>query len=98
MGGKLCRGIVAAAVLSIVAVAPAAAAPRSSALWTSAATPKAKARAVRPAHSRSFTLDRSGMRRTLAAAPRTLALPAPWPLADCPAAFGNTDIWAATTG
>jgi hypothetical protein len=26
-----------------------------------------------------------------------LALPAPWPLADCPATFGNTDIWAATT-
>jgi hypothetical protein len=27
-----------------------------------------------------------------------LALPAPWPLADCPAGFGNTDIWSATTG
>jgi hypothetical protein len=27
-----------------------------------------------------------------------LALPAPWPLADCPAAFGNTAIWSATTG
>jgi hypothetical protein len=27
-----------------------------------------------------------------------LALPAPWPLADCPATFGNTDIWSATTG
>ena len=26
------------------------------------------------------------------------ALPAPWPLADCPATFGNTDIWSATTG
>jgi len=26
------------------------------------------------------------------------ALPAPWPLADCPARFGNTDIWSATTG
>ena len=25
-------------------------------------------------------------------------LPAPWPLADCPAAFGNTDVYAATTG
>jgi hypothetical protein len=25
-------------------------------------------------------------------------LPAPWPLADCPAAFGNTDIWSAATG
>jgi hypothetical protein len=25
-------------------------------------------------------------------------IPAPWPLADCPARFGNTDIWAATTG
>jgi hypothetical protein len=25
-------------------------------------------------------------------------LPAPWPLADCPASFGNTDVWAATTG
>jgi hypothetical protein len=28
----------------------------------------------------------------------TLALPAPWPLADCPATFGNTDTWSATTG
>ena len=27
-----------------------------------------------------------------------LALPAPWPLADCPGTFGNTDIWSATTG
>jgi hypothetical protein len=27
-----------------------------------------------------------------------LALPAPWPLADCPATFGNTDIRSATTG
>jgi len=27
-----------------------------------------------------------------------LALPAPWPLAVCPAGFGNTDTWAATTG
>jgi hypothetical protein len=26
------------------------------------------------------------------------ALPAPWPLADCPATFGNTDTWSATTG
>jgi hypothetical protein len=25
-------------------------------------------------------------------------LPAPWPLADCPTTFGNTDIWSATTG
>ncbi|MCZ0985156.1 sialidase family protein [Streptomyces diastatochromogenes] len=24
--------------------------------------------------------------------------PAPWPLADCPATFGNTNVWAATTG
>jgi hypothetical protein len=24
------------------------------------------------------------------------ALPAPWPLADCPGTFGNTDIWSAT--
>jgi hypothetical protein len=24
--------------------------------------------------------------------------PAPWPLADCPAGFGNTDVWSATTG
>jgi hypothetical protein len=23
---------------------------------------------------------------------------APWPLADCPATFGNADIWSATTG
>jgi hypothetical protein len=28
----------------------------------------------------------------------SLALPAPWPLADCPATFGNTDTWSATTG
>ncbi len=28
----------------------------------------------------------------------SLALPAPWPLQDCPATFGNVDIWAATTG
>jgi len=27
-----------------------------------------------------------------------LALPAPWPLRDCPAQFGNTDTWSATTG
>jgi hypothetical protein len=26
------------------------------------------------------------------------ALPAPWPLADCPPTFGNTDTWSATTG
>jgi hypothetical protein len=25
-------------------------------------------------------------------------IPAPWPLADCPATFGNSDVWAATTG
>jgi hypothetical protein len=25
-------------------------------------------------------------------------LPAPWPLADCPDTFGNTDVWSATTG
>jgi hypothetical protein len=24
--------------------------------------------------------------------------PAPWPLADCPATFGNTDVWSVTTG
>jgi hypothetical protein len=28
----------------------------------------------------------------------TLALPAPWPLTDCPATFGNTDTWSSTTG
>jgi hypothetical protein len=27
-----------------------------------------------------------------------LALPAPWPLVACPATFGNTDTWSATTG
>jgi hypothetical protein len=26
------------------------------------------------------------------------ALPAPWPLAACPARLGNVDIWSATTG
>jgi hypothetical protein len=25
-------------------------------------------------------------------------IPAPWPLADCPARFNNPDVWAATTG
>ena len=25
-------------------------------------------------------------------------IPAPWPLADCPPTWGNTDVWAATTG
>ena len=25
-------------------------------------------------------------------------IPAPWPLTDCPAAWGNMDVWAATTG
>jgi hypothetical protein len=34
--------------------------------------------------------------RSLAAG--QLALPAPWPPGDCPATFGNVDIWAATTG
>jgi hypothetical protein len=27
-----------------------------------------------------------------------LALPAPWPLADCPGTFGNTDTWSASSG
>ncbi len=36
--------------------------------------------------------------RAASLAAGTLALPAPWPLADCPEAFGNTDIWSATTG
>ena len=34
--------------------------------------------------------------RAASLAAGTLALPAPWPLADCPATFGNTDIWSAT--
>jgi hypothetical protein len=34
--------------------------------------------------------------RSLAAG--AAVIPAPWPLADCPATFGNTDVWAATTG
>jgi hypothetical protein len=34
--------------------------------------------------------------RSLAAG--QLALPAPWPLSDCPTTFGNTDTWSATTG
>ena len=36
--------------------------------------------------------------RAASLAAGTLALPAPWPLADCPGMFGNTDIWSATTG
>ncbi len=36
--------------------------------------------------------------RAASLAAGTLALPAPWPLADCPGTFGNTDIWSATTG
>ncbi|MGE5291363.1 MAG: sialidase family protein [Micromonosporaceae bacterium] len=36
--------------------------------------------------------------RSASLAAGTLALPAPWPLNDCPAGFGNTDIWSATTG
>jgi len=36
--------------------------------------------------------------RAASLAAGTLALPAPWPLADCPATFGNTDIRSATTG
>jgi hypothetical protein len=27
-----------------------------------------------------------------------IVLPAPWPTADCPATWGNMDVWAATTG
>jgi hypothetical protein len=33
--------------------------------------------------------------RSLAA--RQSVIPGPWPVADCPAGFGNTDVWAATT-
>jgi len=36
--------------------------------------------------------------RAASLAAGTLALPAPWPLADCPGMFGNTDIWSSTTG
>jgi hypothetical protein len=36
--------------------------------------------------------------RAASLAAGTLALPAPWLLADCPGTFGNTDIWASTTG
>jgi hypothetical protein len=35
--------------------------------------------------------------RAASLAAGTLALPAPWPLFSCPR-FGDTDIWAATTG
>jgi hypothetical protein len=27
-----------------------------------------------------------------------IVTPAPWPLTDCPATWGNMDVWAATTG
>jgi hypothetical protein len=27
-----------------------------------------------------------------------LVFPAPWPLGDCPASFGNDDIFSASTG
>ena len=36
--------------------------------------------------------------RAASLAAGTLALPAPWPLGDCPDTFGNTDTWSATTG
>jgi hypothetical protein len=36
--------------------------------------------------------------RAASLAAGTLALPAPWPLADCPARFGNTQILSLTTG
>ena len=36
--------------------------------------------------------------RAASLAAGTLALPAPWPLADCPATFGNTNILSLTTG
>ena len=36
--------------------------------------------------------------RAASLAAGTRALPAPWPLAVCPGTFGNTDIWASTTG
>src|SRR6266511_3396185 len=36
--------------------------------------------------------------RAASLAAGTRVLPAPWPLAVCPATFGNTDIWSATTG
>ena len=36
--------------------------------------------------------------RAASLAAGTLALPAPWPLSDCPDTFGNTDIWSSTTG
>jgi hypothetical protein len=35
--------------------------------------------------------------RAASLAAGTLALPAPWPVRDCPATFGNLDIWAFTT-
>jgi hypothetical protein len=38
------------------------------------------------------------MYRAASLAAGQLALPAPWPLAVCPATFGNTDTWSATTG
>jgi hypothetical protein len=36
--------------------------------------------------------------RAASLAAGTLAVPAPWPLTDCPGTFGNTDIWSATSG
>ena len=36
--------------------------------------------------------------RAASLAAGSIITPAPWPLADCPATWGNMDVWAATTG
>jgi hypothetical protein len=36
--------------------------------------------------------------RAASLAQGSIVLPAPWPLTDCPATWGNMDVWSATTG
>jgi hypothetical protein len=36
--------------------------------------------------------------RAASLAQGSIVIPAPWPLTDCPATWGNMDVWSATTG